>query len=92
MNLGVIVSGLKKLTVPIIILAMLGGTLLFIHQYGDRHYKNGYQAGYAQCIKDNPTTVVQGGVVNQNVIVKEKRSLLDLVFWRIGRLQLGLPN
>jgi hypothetical protein len=59
--------------------------ILFIHQYGDRHYTLGFQAGYAKALKDNPTQTY-----GNNATVNNFQAVIDPIFHlSAGKLEFG---
>jgi hypothetical protein len=75
----------KPIAIGVVILAIIGLPILFIHQYGDRHYNQGKKDGYAQAIKENPPQTY-----GDNAIVNNYQGVIDPLFHlSAGKLEFG---
>lgn len=81
---------LKRLSGVILIGALILVPIIGIHQYGDRHYKVGYQEGYAKAVKERPTYGSVGTVTNVTQEAQDYKWLgLKLNVWKF-KIGLGL--
>ena len=74
--------GVKRFSSVILIGLLVILPIIALHQYGDRHDKEGYARGYAQATKDNPTQVF-GDNANVSNNRNGQNPILDMGIYKL---------
>lgn len=74
--------GIRRFSSIILIALIVFLPLIAINQYGDRHFKNGYQAGYSAALKEHPPQTF-GSVGTVYTGKNSQKTLIDVGIYNL---------